>query len=106
MTIRISPEVGAEFKSLADANEVDLTGDPEATCDYLYYDAETGGVGYDGGSPGMYGMFHITDDGYTVALYHDDEVWEQIEPERTEHRANECASCLFAVVQSLLGKAV
>jgi hypothetical protein len=37
MTIDINPEIGAEFKRLADGNEADLTGDPDATCNYLSF---------------------------------------------------------------------
>jgi hypothetical protein len=104
VTIHINPEIGAEFKRLADVNETDMTGDPDATCDYLYYEA--GVIEYDGGSPGMYGTFHIGDDGYAVALHHAGEPWEDTMPERTEHRVTECADCLFKAVDVLLRQAV
>lgn len=104
MTIHINSEIGAEFKRLADADLVDMTGDSDATCDYLSYEA--GVIVYDGGSPGMYGTFRIGDDGYTVALYHDGEPWEDTTTERTEHRVTECADCLFKAVDVLLRQAV
>lgn len=104
VTIHINPEIAAEFNRLADANEADLTVDPDATCDYLYYKA--GVIGYDGGSPGMYGTFHIGDDGYSVALHHNGKPWENTTPERTEHRVTECADCLFKAVQVLLRQAL
>lgn len=104
MTIDINPDIGAEFKRLADTNEADLTGDPDATCNYLYFQA--GAIGYDGGSAGMYGTCHIGDDGYAVALHHHGTPWENTTPERTEHRVTECADCLFTAVQVLLGQAV
>lgn len=50
VTIDINPDIGVEFTWLADANEADLTGDPDATCNYLYFRA--GAIGYDGGSGG------------------------------------------------------
>ena len=104
MTIHISPEIGAEFKHLADTNEADPSGDPDDTCDYPY--CEAGVIGYDGGSPGMYGTFHIGDDGYTGALHHNGTSWENTPPKRTEHRVTQCADCLFKAVQVLLGQAV
>lgn len=104
MTIHINPEIGAEFTRLADAYEADMTGDSDATCNYLFYEA--GVIEYDGGSPGMYGEFHISDDGYVVALHHNGEPWEDTTPERTEHRVTECADCLFTAVEVLLRQAV
>lgn len=104
MTIHINPDIGAEFQRLADAHEADMTGDSDATCDYLSY--EDGVISYDGGSPGMYGTYHVGDDGYSIALYHNDELWEGTVPERTEHRVTECADCLFKSVESLLRRAI
>ena len=102
MTIQITPEIGAEVIRLADAHEADMTGDPDVTCNYLYIGA--GFIGYDGGSPGMYGTFDIDDDGHTVSLNHNDTPWENTTPERTEHRVTECADCMFRAVQVLLGQ--
>jgi hypothetical protein len=104
VAIHINSEIGAEFKRLADTNEADLTGDPDATCGFLYYEA--GVIEYEGGSPGMYGTFHIGDDGYAVALHHNGKPWENTTPKRTDHRVTECADCLFKAVQVLLGQAV
>ncbi|QHE73525.1 hypothetical protein [Rhodococcus sp. WAY2] len=104
MNIHINPEIGVEFIRLADGNEADLTGDPDATCNYLYFQARA--IGYDGGSPGMYGTFHIGDDGYAVALHHHGTPWENTTPLRTEHRVTECADCLFKAVQVLVEQAV
>ncbi|QHE72670.1 hypothetical protein [Rhodococcus sp. WAY2] len=50
MTIHINLDIGAEVIRLADANEADLTGNPDATCNYLSFRA--GAIGYDGGSGG------------------------------------------------------